>query len=68
MPNSKLGAEVHYLAYQPPFYAIYYMSGGCDVTAHHYRENPLVSATVGQWPFCRLICHISNLHTIHKLL
>ena len=32
-------AEVGYLAYQPPFYAIYYMSSGCDVTAHHYRED-----------------------------
>ena len=31
--------EVGYLAYQPPFYAVYYMSDGCDVTAHHYREN-----------------------------
>ena len=40
MPNSRLRAEVHYLAYQPPFYAIYYMSGGCDVTSHHYGENP----------------------------
>ena len=35
----RLRAEVGYLAYQPPFYAIYYMSDGCDVTAHHYREN-----------------------------
>ena len=32
------------------------------------ERNPLVSATVGQRPFCRLICHISNLPTIHKLL
>ena len=30
---------VLYIAYQPLFYAIYYMSGGCDVMAHNYREN-----------------------------
>ena len=26
------------MAYQPPFYAIYYISGGSDVTARHYGE------------------------------
>ena len=57
-------AEGCYLAYQPPFYAIYYISGGSDVTV----RPPPVTATVGQRPFCRLICHISNLPTIHKLL
>ena len=66
MPNSGPTAEGCYLAYQLPFYAIYYISGGCDVTAHHYGENPPVSATVGQQSFCRLICCISNLPTIHK--
>ena len=135
MPNSRPRASVGYLAYQPPFYAIYFMSGGCNVTAHHYRENcqfpprghlagwytiyqtcppymkPVrpylnpqraevraiwhinrtsvvhmiyqvlvtlrltiygenspVSAAIRRWPFCRLICHITNLHTILKLL
>ena len=28
--------EVGYLAYQPPFYAIYYISGGCDVIRHPF--------------------------------
>ena len=61
-------AETSYLAYQPPFYASYDISSGCDVTAHHYRENSPVSTTVRQRPFCRLICHTSNLPTILKLL
>ena len=39
MPNSGPRTEVRYLAYQPFFYASYYISSGCDVTAHHYREN-----------------------------
>ena len=33
-----------------------------------YRENSPVSAAVRWQPFCRLICHISNLCTILKLL
>ena len=64
MPNSGPTAEGRYLANQLHFYAIYYISGGCDVMAHHYGENPPVAATVGQRPFCRFICHISNLPTI----
>ena len=61
MPNSDPRTEVRYLAYQPPFYGSYYTSSGCDVTAHHYGENSPVSAAVRRRPFCRLICHISNL-------
>ena len=34
------GQGRRYLAYQTPFYAIYFISGGCDVTTHHYGENP----------------------------
>ena len=32
-----LRAEGQYLAYQLPFYALYNMSHGCDVTAYQYR-------------------------------
>ena len=40
MPNSRPRAKVGYLAYQLPFYAIYYMSHGCDVTAYLYGRKP----------------------------
>ena len=135
MPNSGQRTEVRYLAYQPPFYASYHISSGCDVMTHHcsvnsqfqqrghlagwyaiyqtcppyikpvrpylnprgaeahtiwhinrasvlrmtyqvlvtlrltiYGENSPVSAAVWRRPFCRMICHMTILRTILKLL
>ena len=66
--NPWRGWGPRYLAYQPPFCTSYDISSACDVTAHHLWRNSPVSAAVRRRPFCRLICHITNLRTILKLL